>query len=145
MVGIVVGLDGSSNAHKALDWAMREAASRHAALTVLTVHEVMASAWTGTPVLLSGDADAVRQYRQAADEAVAKAASELGESQPASVTVKAVNGFAAQELINASRDADLIVVGSRGAGGFASLLLGSISSQVVQHASCPVVTVPSGR
>jgi nucleotide-binding universal stress UspA family protein len=105
----------------------------------------MASAWTGNPVLLSGDADAVHQYRQAAEEAVAKAAGELGESQPASVTVKAVNGFAAQELINASREADLIVVGSRGAGGFISLLLGSISSQVVQHASCPVVTVPSGR
>jgi nucleotide-binding universal stress UspA family protein len=145
MPGIIVGVDGSSNAHTALDWAMREAAIRHAALTVLTVHEVMASAWTSQPVILGPDADAVRQYRTAAQEAVAKVASEIGESQPASVTVEAVNGVVAQELINASREADLLVVGSRGVGGFASLLLGSVTTKVVQHASCPVVTVPSSR
>jgi nucleotide-binding universal stress UspA family protein len=69
----------------------------------------------------------------------------LGESQPASVEVRAVNGFAAQDLIEASRDADLLVVGSRGGGGFARLLLGSISDQVVRHAHCPVVVVPGPR
>jgi nucleotide-binding universal stress UspA family protein len=145
MPGIVVGVDGSPNAHTALNWAMREAAIRRAALTVLTVHEVMASAWTGQPVILGPDAEAVRQYRTAAQEAVAKVAGEIGESQPESVTVEVVNGIAAQELINASRGADLLVVGSRGVGGFASLLLGSVTTKVVQHASCPVVTVPSSR
>jgi len=57
------------------------------------------------------------------------------------VTVRAVSGIPAQELINASHDADLLVVGSRGGGGFAGLRMGSVSSQVVHHAACPVVVV----
>jgi nucleotide-binding universal stress UspA family protein len=69
----------------------------------------------------------------------------LGESRPDPVTVRAVSGFPAKELIEASRDADLVVVGSRGAGGFAKLMVGSVSSQVVEHAHCPVVVVPSER
>jgi nucleotide-binding universal stress UspA family protein len=72
---------------------------------------------------------------------VAEAAGRLGGSRPASVTVRVVSGTAAQVLIDASRDADLLVVGSRG-GGFASLIMGSTSSQVVHHAHCPVVVMP---
>lgn len=53
-----------------------------------------------------------------------------------------MNGFPAQELIEASRDADLLVVGSRGGGGFARLMMGSVSDQAVRHAYCPVVVVP---
>ena len=76
---------------------------------------------------------------------MAKAAAGLGESQPALVPVQAVTGFPAQELIEASRDADLLVVGSRGRGGFARLMLGSISDQVARHAHRPVVIVPGQR
>jgi len=54
-------------------------------------------------------------------------------------------GDAAEELVRASRDADLLVVGSRGSGGFAKLLVGSVSSQVTHHAACPVVIVPGSR
>jgi nucleotide-binding universal stress UspA family protein len=67
------------------------------------------------------------------------------EARPASATVRAVTGFAASELIDASKDSDLLVVGSRGGGGFARLMLGSVTSQVVHHAACPVVVVPTGR
>jgi nucleotide-binding universal stress UspA family protein len=145
MPGIIVGIDGSHHAHQALEWAMQEAAARYAPLTVVTVNEVAVSGWTGAPIILPTDQPALENARHAAEEAVAKAAAQLGESQPVSVTVRAVNGFAAQELIEASRDADLLVVGSRGGGGFARLMLGSISDQVVRHAHCPVVVVPGPR
>ena len=145
MAGITVGIDGSHDAHRALEWAMREAAVRHVPLTVVTVHEVAVSGWTGQPIIFPVDQAAVEETRQAAEETAAKAAARLGESQPASVTVRAVNGFPAQELMEASRDADLLVVGSRGGGGFARLMLGSISQKVVHHAHCPVVVVPGPR
>jgi nucleotide-binding universal stress UspA family protein len=145
MTGIVVGIDGSDDAHRALSWAMKEAAVRHLPLTVFAIHEVSASGWTGNPIILAGDEPLVEKIRKAAEEAVAKVAAELGEPQPPSVTVRAMNGFAAEELIRASRDADLMVLGSRGAGGFARLLMGSVSNQVVHHAHSPVVVVPHDR
>jgi nucleotide-binding universal stress UspA family protein len=143
MAGIIVGVDGSHDAHQALDWAMREAAAHHAPLTVVAVHEVAASGWTGNPIILPVDQPELEKTRHAAEETVAKSATGLGESHPASVTVHAVNGFAAEELINASRDADLLVVGFRGTGGFARMVLGSVSNKVVHHAHCPVVVVPA--
>jgi nucleotide-binding universal stress UspA family protein len=145
MTGIVVGIDGSDNAHQALSWAMKEAAVRHVPLTVLEVHEVAASGWTGQPIILAGDEPLVEKIRKAVEESVAKVAAELGEPQPPSVTVRAMNGYAAEELIGASRGADLLVLGSRGAGGFARLLMGSVSNQVVHHAHCPVAVVPHDR
>ena len=81
----------------------------------------------------------------AVQETVAKTAAELGQPQPSSVTVRTMSGFPAHELIAASREADLVVLGSRGAGGFARLMMGSVSGQVVQHAHCPVVVVPHER
>ncbi len=145
MPGITVGVDGSDHAQPALEWAVKEAGIRHAPLTVLTVHEVAISSWTGKPITFPVDETERETARQITEAAAVKAAGELGESKPASVTVRAVTGLAAEELINASTDADLIVVGSRGGGGFAPLLLGSVSSQVVHHAKCPVVVVPSHR
>ena len=141
MPGIIVGIDGSSHSVRALECALNEAASRHARLTVLTVHSVAVSGWSGNPILLPGDAEDQEKARQAAEELTLKAASQLGEAKPASVTVRAIIGFPAEELIKASGDADLLVVGSRGAGGFTKLIVGSVSSQVVHHATCPVVVV----
>ena len=141
MSGITVGIDGSSHSTRALEWAVNEAAVRHAPLTVLTVHLVLQSGWTGNPVIFPKDSEELEQERQAAEEMTLKVTSQLGEARPASVTVRAVSGFPSQELIKASGEADLLVVGSRGAGGFARLVAGSVSSQVVHHAHCPVVVV----
>jgi nucleotide-binding universal stress UspA family protein len=102
------------------------------------------SGWTGNPIKLPRDAADLDRERQAAEELTAKALGQLGDAQPPSVTVRAIIGFPAEELIEATRTADLMVVGSRGAGGFARLVIGSVSSQVVHHAHGPVVVVPSG-
>ena len=143
MSGITVGIDGSAHSTRALEWAIKEAAIRHAPVTVLTVHTVPMSGWTGNPITLPQDAEDQEKAQRAAEEMTLKATSQLGAAQPSSVTVRAISGFPVQELIEASRTADLLVVGSRGAGGFARLMIGSVSSQVVHHAHCPVVVIPS--
>lgn len=143
MPGITVGVDGSEHARRALEWAVREAGLHGAALTVLGVHQIAGNHWTGDPELYPADQPATETMRRTAEEALQKAVSQVGEPGPASVTVRAVSGLAAHELVAASADADLVVVGSRGGGGFARLLLGSVSSQVVSHAQCPVVVIPA--
>jgi len=123
---------------------MREAALRMTPLTVLAVHEVMASYWTGNPLPVPSDAPELEKVRAAAEHAVAAAAEGLGGDQP-QVTVTVINGFAAKALIEASADSDLVVVGNRGGGGFPRLSLGAVASQVVHHAHCPIVVVPSAE
>ena len=145
MPGIVVGIDGSPNSEHALDWAMRQAAAVHSPLTVIAVHEVAKSYWGGIPVIGPADAPLLEKLRQAAEEMTHKAASRLGDAGPPSVKVRAVDGFVVKELVDASQDADLVVVGTRSGGNFARLVMGSVSSEVVQHSACPVVIVPHKR
>ena len=145
MPEIVVGIDGSPNSERALDWAMKEAADLHAPLTVIAVHEVVKGYWTDNPVTGAADPPLLEKLRHAVEEMTQKAASRLGDARPASVKIHAVTGFAARELIDASQDAGLVVVGTRGGGGFARLLMGSVSTQVIHHAACPVVVIPHGR
>jgi nucleotide-binding universal stress UspA family protein len=145
MPGVVVGVDGSPNSERALDWAMGQAAAVHVPLIVMTVHEVPKSYWGGIPVVGPADEALLGKLRQAAEEMTQKAASQLRGAAPASVSVRAVNGFAVRELVDASQDADLLVLGARSRGGFSRLLMGSGSSEVVQHAACPVVIVPGAR
>jgi nucleotide-binding universal stress UspA family protein len=141
MPGIVVGVDGSPHSQRALEWAIKEAGLRSAPLTVLAVHQVAGNHWTGSPEVYPADAPETEKMRQAAQDTVQKAVDAAGSPGPASVTVRAVSGIAAQELISASNDADLVVVGSRGGGGFARLMLGSVSTQVAAHAAAPVVVI----
>lgn len=147
MSGIIVGVDGSANARYALQWAVKEAAAKHEPLTVLTVNDVAASFWTHHPITVPADQALLDHARQSAADLVDKTLSELGGPAPPSVTVRAVNGFAADELVNASRDADLVVVGARGgaqSGGLAHHTpVGSVSNKVLHHAKCPVAVVPA--
>jgi nucleotide-binding universal stress UspA family protein len=124
---------------------MRQAAAVHAPLTVIAVHEVAKSYWGSIPVVGSADTPLLENLRQAAEEMTQKAASQLGDAGPAQVAVHAVSGFVVKELVDASQDADLVVLGARGGSGFAQLLMGSVSSEVVQHSACPVVIVPHKR
>ena len=144
MSGIIVGIDGSSHSQLALEWAMREATIRRQPLTVITVEQVATSGWHGM-VVFPADEHFLAEARTAAQELIAKVTAQLGEVSPQPVTVQAVFGLPAEKLIEASQDADLLVVGSRGTGGFARLLLGSVSIQVSHHARCPVAIVPGER
>ena len=142
MSGIVVGVDGSAHSRKALDWAAREAGIRHVALTVLTVHQAVAGI-SGSAVDYPGDKALTDKNREAAQRETDEVFRSLGDAPPPeSVTVLSRNGFPTEEILNAAADADMVVVGSRGAGGFKQLLMGSVSSQVTHHAHCPVVVVP---
>jgi nucleotide-binding universal stress UspA family protein len=145
MAGIVVGIDESAHARKALDWAMREAGLRNTALTVMTVISALASPWTGRPLTVPNADEAVTHTREAVEELVAKSAGDLTGPKPPSVTVNVFTGFPVQALVDASNDAELIVVGSRGTGGFSKALLGSVSNQIAHHAGCPVVIVHTGK
>jgi nucleotide-binding universal stress UspA family protein len=143
MSGIIVGIDGSGHSRRALEWAINEAAIRHVPLTVLTVEQAVAGFW-GAPVAYPGDADLTDHARKMAQEEVDVALAKLpAEARPPEVSVRAVLGLPAEELLGISRDATMIVVGSRGAGGFKKLLLGSVSTTVAHHARCPVVIIPS--
>ncbi|MGD0705431.1 MAG: universal stress protein [Trebonia sp.] len=144
MPGIIVGIDGSDHSRQALEWAIREAAVRRAPLTVLTVQQAVAGYWGG-PVLYPGDQDLATKAREKAREETNRTLEKIDqESRPSSVTVQAVVGLPAEALLEAAADADLLVVGSRGAGGFKRLLMGSVSVQVTHHAHCPVVVIPDG-
>ena len=144
MTGIIVGTDGSGHSQRALEWAMKEAAARHAPLTVLTVHAALKGHYGGMTTY-PGDSGWSEKAREGAQAETDKVLAGLAGPGPESVTVKAIHGFPAEELVNVSKDADMIVLGSRGAGGFARLIMGSVASQVVQHAYCPVVIVPHGN
>ena len=141
MSGIIVGVDGSGHSQRALAWAMYEAAIRHVPLTVLTVHEAVRGCYSGMATY-PDDPARTEDARVAAQAETDEVLDRLAGPRTASVTVKAVHGFIVEELINAGKDADMIVLGSRGAGGFTRLMMGSVAGQVAQHALCPVLIVP---
>jgi nucleotide-binding universal stress UspA family protein len=141
MPGIIVGIDGSTYSRQALEWAANEAALRHAPLTVLTVHQSLASYWGGPH---PADQDLARRARDTAQEETDIVLGKFSEEeQPPSVTVQAVTGVPAEQLLDVAAGADMIVVGARGAGGFKRLLMGSVCTQVTHHAHCPVVVIPA--
>ena len=144
MPGIVVGVDGSDHSRHALAWAMREASLRQVPLEVVMVHpnpvRPATEIYWGIRPLPENSFDP-ELARSALQQFVGQVASEIDGTVP-EATVTVVTGDTAEELVNASHGADLVVLGSRGSGGFARLLMGSVSSQVSHHATCPVVIIP---
>jgi nucleotide-binding universal stress UspA family protein len=148
---IVVGVDGSEGSRRALLWAAREASFRGAALEVIHTYEpepakvsyaydetMGAEVWETVHEAIEAAA------RRAAVSAQALVDDMIGELDEVEVEGSAIEGrHAAQTLIERSRDADMLVLGSRGRGGFKRLLLGSVSQQCAHHAECPVVIVRS--
>ena len=137
---IVVGVDGSEGASAALRFAVEEAALRNKKLRLICAWQV--------PIGLAGGfipAVALGDFERDAKKTIENAVAEAARVDPEVECVgSAVQGPAAAALVEAADAHDLIVVGTRGRGGFAGLLLGSVSQQVSHHARCPVVIVPHG-
>jgi nucleotide-binding universal stress UspA family protein len=126
---IVVGVDGSEGAKKALAWAVEEARLRNSTIEAVR-------AWTAGEF---GTAQDIASFAlKNLEEDVAEV---LGSASDVAVTAKVDQGSAGKVLIDHARDADMLVVGSRGRGGFTGLLLGSVSHQVAAHSGAPVVVV----
>ena len=121
---------------------MKEAALRETPLTVMTVHALIRGYFGGS-VEFPADHAPAEKAGQVVQAEVDAAAKDLGDSAPASVSVRVASGSVVEELVNAAKEADMLVVGSRGAGGFSRLLIGSVSSLVTEHATCPVVVIPT--
>ncbi|MFD5246082.1 universal stress protein [Amycolatopsis sp. NPDC058340] len=136
---VVVGVDGSSSAVQAARWAATEAARRKAPLSITHACMLIPVRMPPGVELPRPYADALteqgREVLAAAAEAAREAAPEVG------VTTELRGGAAAEHLIGRSASADLIVLGSRGLGGFTGLLVGSIAVAVATHGHCPVVVV----
>lgn len=138
MERIVVGIDGSEHSAKAVRWALAEARAHGATLDV-----VMAWHW-GNQRHADPDARFDPSYNEesAAEALEAYLEAAIGDDRD-QVRARPVLDLPARALLDAGADADLLVVGSRGQGGFKGLLLGSVSQQIVTHAPCPVVVVPN--
>jgi nucleotide-binding universal stress UspA family protein len=142
MSTIVVGVDGSVGSAEALKFAIAEARLRKAKLKVVT-------AWTLTyvaaPIGMMAPIDEalIPELQNNAKAVLDKAVADALGPEPDLVIEKAVlEGTPAQVLVDAAQGADLLVVGTRGHGGFTGLLLGSVSQQTAHHAPCPIVIVP---
>ena len=132
---IVVGVDGSAPSEQALRWAVSLAATYGAQLEAVTAWEVPAAyGWASVPP----DWDPAGDMRKVLDDTVRAV---FGDQPPAGLQRQVREGGAAKVLIEASRGALMLVVGSRGHGGFAGLLLGSVSANVAEHAPCPVLVI----
>jgi nucleotide-binding universal stress UspA family protein len=132
---VVVGVDGSPNSQAALRWAADYAGRFGAALRGVVAYGQFMPGFGFAP--LSSD-ELRREALDGLDKSIEHA---FGGAPPLPVERVAVNGHPAAVLVDASKDADLLVVGDRGYGGFAELLLGSIGEQAVRRAHCSVVVV----
>ena len=134
---VVVGVDGSPSSSKALAFAAEEARYRKASLRVV-------EAWS-FPVFAAGTYVPTGAYEDVPEDTAAALAAQvadvLGAATDLAVEQVVAEGPAAKVILDAAEGAGLVVVGSRGRGGFAGLLLGSVSTQVAHHARCPVIIV----
>lgn len=136
---LVVGVDGSPSSRYALQWAVRQAELTGGAITAIT-------AWS-YPVFYGMEmAGAFDDIQRAAEESLADTVAQIG-ATTAPIRQNVVQGNTVQLLLEAADNADLLVVGNRGHGGFTGALLGSVSQHCAQHSPCPVVIVrePSQR
>jgi nucleotide-binding universal stress UspA family protein len=139
---IVVGVDSSDGAREALRFALDEAKRRHASLRVVHSWQfgnIGIKGIEGFSPVVGADLGDLRRTAELALDGILEAVA--ADVDGVAIERRVVEGAPAAVLVDESHDADLLVVGSRGHGGFAGLLLGSVSQQCAHHAACPVVIV----
>jgi nucleotide-binding universal stress UspA family protein len=141
---IVVGVDGIAGSEAAVDWAVSEAQLRGVPIhVVMTWQESQIYGADGIGTLgMNPLEDTARELSTATTRAVAQLAENASRGHDVMITSEAVKGHPAEALLLAAEDAAMLVVGSRGHGGLAGVLLGSVGQHVVPYARCPVVVVP---
>jgi len=137
---VVVGVDGSKSSHQALRWARFMAEATGGSLEAVTAWQSTSSYNWGTAgwAAIPADWNPGEDARKMLTDTVAEV---FGDTPPAGITMTIREGGAAHVLLELSAGARTLVVGSRGHGGFAGLLLGSVSAACAEHASCPVMVV----
>jgi nucleotide-binding universal stress UspA family protein len=134
---IVVGIDSSKTSLKALRWALAEAKLRGASLQL--VHAFPRPELVGMTMVVTLPSD--DELREASAQVLSEALESVGGAGDVPVTTHVGAGGPASVLVETAHDADLLVIGSRGLGGFRGMLLGSVTQQVIAHAPCPVVVI----
>ncbi len=146
-MAIIVGVDGSSESIGALRWAIEEARLRNTGVRAVHVWKFPPLLSTGDPFVLGSGLDPLltepSELRKLAEARLADAVAQAT-PDPAGVGQEVVEGHPAESLVEAAKGEELLVVGSRGRGGFGGLLLGSVSHACAHHARCPVVIVRGG-
>lgn len=140
---IVVGVDGSDGARAALAWGLDEARLRGAAVDVVHAWHAPAPVVPGPYGAGPAVDDEMADSARVAAERVLEHQLQAADTTGVEVEPLLPSASASDALIDIARGADLLVVGTRGRGGFAGLLLGSVSQQISHHAPCPVVIVPT--
>lgn len=141
MSGIVVGIDGSPAAEAALAFAFDEAKLRELPLRIVCAWEIPAIEYAGAAFVPSPDL--AESAESEADAVLARAAATLGADCGVHVETAAVHGHPATVLVEQASDATLLVVGARGHGALATLVLGSVSKAVAHHCAVPLAIVPT--
>jgi nucleotide-binding universal stress UspA family protein len=139
---VIVGVDGSPCSHEALRWGLAQAAltgSTVEAVAAWQYPEVYGYSYGWVPSMPEGG-EFAKTAERALQETVATVRDQL--DHPGEVTLRVVEGHPVKVLMDAARNAQLLVLGSRGHGTFTGILLGSVSQHRVQHAPCPVVVIP---
>jgi nucleotide-binding universal stress UspA family protein len=146
---IVVGIDGSASSKVALRWAARLAPALDCTIETIIAWDSPTIVWEvlstplGSPELeledkipihLRPDLDAMKELKDTVDDI-------FGKNRPIGLATRAIQGHPVEVLLEASRSAEMLIVGSRGHGGFAGLLLGSVSSACAERSTCPVLVV----
>ncbi|MGV0793822.1 universal stress protein [Mycolicibacterium sp. XJ1819] len=140
-LGVVVGVDGSPISNAAIYWAAQEAVLREVALTLVHVVNPVITTSPHVPVPVDLQPDQEQLVRQFVDDAVKMVEENPPDHRPATINSEILFGPAVPTLVEVSKEADMIVVGSRGRGPVARLLLGSVSSGLLHRAQCPVAVV----